>query len=666
MDLPSQRSAGLDINVRANKRRSTYTNDNLNLLNNEYNTVGSYKSTISMISHSRRQSTARLVGSPLIPNATPFNVTSGEQAGSPSFISSSQGSNSRLMQLPQHFVDPQNPTFISNTKEDQQINEQTLNRYVNDSLHSEGGDIIHDLKIQNNKLFKPPSINRRKSGTDLLSAYERRGSTASALQVPGGFRREFIVNKQRKLAILNDEELKKVPFFTKNFMEFLYIYGHFAGETFDEDFDIFAPSSADDLDEQALSMPHEETALLEETSKQHAPPSKYEAKGTTSTAKAFFIMLKAFIGTGILFLPKAFDNGGLLFSILALSVFGVYSYYCYYILVLAKTSTNVSSFGDIGFRLYGPFMRTLILASLVLTQVGFTCAYIIFTSENLCAFLKNMFQWDLDQFYVYCFQALLFIPLSFIRNVSKLSLPAFMANIFILVGLVIVLMFSGLEIFNNGVKDSVEFVINKSKFSIFIGTAIFAFEGIGLIIPIQDSMKHPESFPLVLGLVIMTISVLMLVIATIGYLAYGADIQTVILLNLPQGNLAVQLIQFFYSCAILLSIPLQIFPAIAIIEKKVLFPSASGKNDKWIKWSKNAFRSMFVVMCILISWYGAANLDKFVSFVGCFACIPLVYMYPPMFHLKTNPESKGFDYLLLVIGFFAMVYTSYQIIFDSA
>ena len=35
-----------------------------------------------------------------------------------------------------------------------------------------------------------------------------------------------------------------------------------------------------------------------------------------------------------------------------------------------------------------------------------------------------------------------------------------------------------------------------------------------------------------------------------------------------------------------------------------------------------------VVMCAGIAWAGADDLDKFVSLVGSFACVPLVYIYP--------------------------------------
>jgi proton-coupled amino acid transporter len=269
------------------------------------------------------------------------------------------------------------------------------------------------------------------------------------------------------------------------------------------------------------------------------------------------------------------------------------------------------------------------------------------------------------------------------------------------------------------VSHPIQLFINSSKFSLFIGTAIFAFEGIGLIIPIQDSMRHPEKFPLVLGLVLITITVLMVSVATIGYLSYGEDIKTAILLNLPQGNILVQSIQFFYSLAILLSTPLQLFPAIAIIQTYVFKLNASsssssldtatsmmappplplsGKSNPRVKWSKNLLRATMVIICINIAWFGADDLDKFVSFVGCFACIPLVYLYPPLLHLKSVIDGKKLrlerdatsndeffehdeedddeeesnarywrawiiDGGLVVIGVISMVYNSYQIMF---
>lgn len=582
-----------------------------------------------------------------------------------------------------------------------------------------GGDITRDIY----KFATPKdeiSGKGAKSMEDVTLAMEgrRRKSMASGLNVPGGFRREYIVNKVRQQqqqqqqqqssdygttqlsspsssllpsASLSGKGIDKVPFLTRNFLEFLYVYGHFAGESFEDDF------LSDDGKLPYRNVGERSELILEEGRSRRLGTSLESVKGNTPTLTAFFLLLKSFIGTGVLFLPNAFSNGGLLFSIVMLSFFGIYSYWCYFILIRAKTITGVASFGDIGLRLFGPWMKFIILFSLVLTQIGFSGAYVIFTAENLKAFTKNvMISSDVPISFFMILQLIIFIPLSFIRNVSKLSLPSLLANFFVMAGLAIVLVFSTKHlVVDLGMKaaDGVIMNFNRSRWSMFVGTAIFAFEGIGLIIPVQDSMRHPEKFPLVLALVIGSATLLFITIASIGYLAYGSDIKTVILLNLPQTNIFVNLIQFFYSLAIMLSTPLQLFPAIKIIENKV-FPKFtkiyvkkddntsafelrpnSGKLNWKVKWLKNFVRSIIVALVILMAYFGADQLDRFVSIIGSFACIPLVYMYPPMLHLQSysRPRSFGqkfpwrsaFDWALILFGGASMCYTSYQSIFAS-
>jgi proton-coupled amino acid transporter len=88
----------------------------------------------------------------------------------------------------------------------------------------------------------------------------------------------------------------------------------------------------------------------------------------------------------------------------------------------------------------------------------------------------------------------------------------------------------------------------------------------------------------------------------------------VVLKNLPQSSKSVQSVQFLYSLAILLSTPLQLFPALRILETALFVKS--GKEDLKVKWTKNAFRMVMVFVCAGISVVGAKDLDKFVAFVG--------------------------------------------------
>ncbi|KAK6885882.1 Vacuolar amino acid transporter 4 [Candida tropicalis] len=634
----------------------------------------------------RRRSIALLTRSPLShsPNPSPRNSLPNSYVNNSSFLrSDSYNNNNNDSAIMENYSDhsssseQRHSTPISN-RDNLDLsngidNPELIKKIAKhlptdfDSLNQEGADITRDLYKIKEDAQRRPNLKKSKSCDSLGSNSVR--SRASSFNVPGGFRREFLLSQQNNP---NIESLRTTTpnFLTKNFIEFLSIYGHFAGEQLEDDENI--------TNHYKYLLPSEDVGEQEPL----IARDNFNPRGTATDRKAYFLLLKAFVGTGVLFLPKAFANGGLLFSIGLLAFFALLSWWCYTILVYTKMATRVSSFAEIGMKLYGPWLQRLILSSIVISQIGFVAAYIVFTSENLRAFVANITGWnplDINIIWFIILQVLIVTPLSLIRDITKLSLSAVLANIFIFTGLFTILyfmIFQWLGVNNGKFGSGIVYYFNQSEFSLFIGTAIFAFEGIGLIIPIQESMIHPNNFPKVLGQVIFSITIIMVIVGGLGYLTFGDEVNTVILLNLPQDSPMVILTQLLYSLAILLSTPLQLFPAIRLLESKLIF--GSGKSSPGIKWLKNLFRTVFVLFTAYIAFVGGQNLDKFVSFVGCFACIPLVYMYPPILHLKScckihdglSEKEKStrywlavLDYILLIIGGVAFVYTTIQILF---
>lgn len=466
----------------------------------------------------------------------------------------------------------------------------------------------------------------------------------SNMKKPGGFRRDFIrrtaespapsshVNRPGPGNRAYTEPPRSRPqFVANNFIEFLTLYGHFAGESLDEDDEVLEPDeyfssdAAVDGEEREEGEWGEDSALLPETpGKRRRKRKEHHGKG--SPGGAALLLLKSFVGTGVLFLPRAFLNGGMLFSNIVLLAISALSFWCFILLVNTRLKVH-ASFGDMGGKIYGKHFRNLINFSLVISQIGFASAYIVFVSENLQAFILAVSKCRtlIDIKYMILMQMIVFLPLSLYRNINNIQKLALVADLFIALGLVYLYYY---DIFtlatNHGIADVVNF--NRNSWTLFIGTAIFTFEGIGLIIPIQSGMKNPEKFPRVLGAVMVGITVVFISMGALSYAAYGSKTKTVILLNMPQDNKLVNGVQFIYSLAILLSTPLQIYPAIEITSQQLF--SRTGKYNPWIKWKKNVFRFFMVVLCAMIAWAGAGDLDKFVALVGSFACVPLVFIYP--------------------------------------
>ncbi|WOO77782.1 Vacuolar amino acid transporter 3 [Vanrija pseudolonga] len=536
-----------------------------------------------------------------------------------------------------------------------------------------GMDVTHDL-------YKWQNDHRPRPGRSASFSHADRSDivdpTMQHIKEPGGFRRNFV---SARAAERGDE----APPMVRNVIDFLYLYGHFAGEDLDEDEDL------EDEDEEAAAeqaaaeegrrrlgssrggspgpgtrAANERSPLLKR-SLSHGRQKRQKStpgQGTATVTQAWLMLLKGFVGTGILFMAKAFYNGGMVFSTVVLLAIAAISLWSF--LLLVDTYLKVPmSFGDMGGHLYGKYMRISILTSIAVSQIGFVAAYTIFVAENLQAFVLAVtdcktFISTRDLIFA---QLLLFLPLSMIRNLAKLSFTALVADAFILLGLLYI---GGTEISviaKNGLPPPDVAAFNPKDFPLLIGTAVFAFEGIGLVIPIAESMKEPKKIHGALTGVMIIVATLFTTFGVLGYAAYGSKVQTVVIVNLPQEEHFVQGVQFLYSLAILLSIPLQLFPAVRIMETGLF--SRSGKHNPKVKWQKNIFRAGTVIFCSLLSWAGSSELDKFVSLIGAFACIPLCFIYPPMLHLRgcaTTRRQKLLDCLLIAFGFIVGVYTTIQ------
>ncbi|KAI8060102.1 transmembrane amino acid transporter protein-domain-containing protein [Gongronella butleri] len=384
-------------------------------------------------------------------------------------------------------------------------------------------------------------------------------------------------------------------------------------------------------------------------------------QGRATPGKAMFLLLKSFVTTGIMFLPKAFENGGLVFSAIAIIGWALVSLWSFLLLVETRLVIP-ASFSDMGSVLYGPKMRKAVLVAITLSQIGFVCAYMVFVAENLQALVLTFSKCQLliPMHLLILAQSFAFIPLAMIRKIQRLSVFALIADVFIVIGLAYIFYYDIKVLAADGIADSV-MLWNTTYFPLFLGTAAFTYEGIGLVIPITESMKDPKQFPMVLRRALFIITLLFVSMGAISYMTFGDHVQTIILLNLPSKDPVVSSIQTLYSLAICLSIPLQLFPAIRIMENG-LFTTRSGKNNAVVKWQKNVFRVLVVFLCAWIGIVGSKDkLDKFVPLIGALFCIPLCFVFPPMFHLRAfslPPARQTANYLLIVFGIACMVWVA--------
>ncbi|KAI5925558.1 transmembrane amino acid transporter [Camillea tinctor] len=533
----------------------------------------------------------------------------------------------------------------------------------NSSLKLQGGDMHREIFKQaaRAKMHKRAATfhyPRVPSQNDVID-----GLAVSEQLAPGGFRRAFLRQKRHDKIWAS-----RIPI-TRDFVEFLDLYGSFAGEDLadsDDDEAILSDETGEAEEGEAAEgdeRPTETRPLLGRRRRSSRGPRP----ATTGTSKTFFTLLKAFIGTGIMFLPKAFNNGGILFSTITMLVVSSVTMLAFHLLLACK-ARHGGGYGEIGEAIAGNTMRSLILGSITLSQLGFVCAGIVFVAENMTSFLEAVSHGTspLSTTTLILLQLIVLIPLAFIRNIAKLSPSAVLADVCILIGLVYIYYYDIAHLITDGMHKTVV-MFNPDKYTMTIGSAIFTFEGIGLILPIQSSMAKPERFEWLLGIVMALITVLFTAVGALCYATFGENTSIEVINNYPQTSKFVNAVQFLYALAVLVGTPVQLFPAVRIIEGRI-FGSHSGKKSVRTKWIKNGLRTTLIVICCLIAIWGAGSLDRFVALIGSVACVPLVYIYPAFLHYKgvaTSTAAKVGDIIFMAVGLIAMIYTTTITIINS-
>ncbi|KAF9108998.1 neutral amino acid transporter [Mortierella sp. AM989] len=334
-------------------------------------------------------------------------------------------------------------------------------------------------------------------------------------------------------------------------------------------------------------------------------------------------------------------------------------------LLIKCRELHVGSYGDIGGHFYGRWMRYIVLFMIAISQFGFCCGYCIFFAQQFALAVELMGGKHLDRIVWIAIFFVAIIPFTLLRNIGRLGISVIIADICIIVGLVYIYVYDIKELAKNNGSPTPLKLFNSHDFGLFIGTAVFSYEGIGMVIPICAGMKNPEKFPKALAIVLSFVCVLLVTFGAMGYAAYGESVKGVILENLPESSggekAGKKAIMLLYIIAIYLTTPLMLFPCIRIVEEAAFGILGEPKPGKGKMWKENIIRILVDFCVAAVAYGGYHKLDIVISFIGSFACCPLLFIFPPLFHIKAFPHyplwRKLTDVVFILFGLLVFVYT---------
>ncbi|XP_067008859.2 proton-coupled amino acid transporter-like protein pathetic [Anabrus simplex] len=392
-------------------------------------------------------------------------------------------------------------------------------------------------------------------------------------------------------------------------------------------------------------------------------------------------LLKCSLGMGILAMSNAFKNGGLAFGLVGTVVVGVICTHCVNILVFSShalcrrqkiPSLNFASTAEVAFqtgpkplRSWSRFAKGFVNGALMATYYSSSVVYTVFISVSVKQVVDYHVpeEWHLNvRFYTLMFLVPL-IGLALIRDLKGLVPVSAIANVCIIVGFAITLyyMFRDLP----SIHDR-ELITYPSQYPLFFSTVVFAMEGIGVIMPVENSMKHPDHFlgcPGVLNISMTIVVAVYSVIGFFGYLKYGEETQGSITLNLPVEEILAQVVKLLVALAILCSYGLTVFIANQI-SWGVLEPHIS---EKWKSRAQLCFRLSIAVIVAGLA-IAVPNLGPITSLVGavCFSMLGL--LVPAVIETVTFwNEGLGFarwrlykNIIIIILSLIALVSGSYS------
>lgn len=381
-----------------------------------------------------------------------------------------------------------------------------------------------------------------------------------------------------------------------------------------------------------------------------------QTSGECGIPQTILALSKSFVGSGVTFLPGAFMQGGWLFSPIILLVIGICNGCCIRLLLKCSDATGLSGFGEIAERAAGRVAKQAVHVSLVISQFATNVAYLIFISQMATSL--GALRW-LTEPTTMLLVLLVIVPLCFIRNIHKMEYAILGADVFIVFGLGIAVYYCLSDIVAGRLDSSVP-SFKPATCGVFLGTAVFTFEGIPFILPVRSSMREPEKFWPLFVKVFTCILIFFAAFGLMGYVDYGSQVKAVILLNLPQDSLLAASVRFAYMVALILGSPLVFLPAARITELWI-FGVVSPKGSK--RWSKNVLRTLEVCLFGVVALYGGAYFEKFLAFTGALCCAPIAFIYPAFFHLRLCARSckeKVVDLLFIALGLAAMIFVTFE------
>eukprot|EP00747_Dinoflagellata_sp_TGD_P163447 gnl/TRDRNA2_/TRDRNA2_182129_c0_seq1.p1 gnl/TRDRNA2_/TRDRNA2_182129_c0~~gnl/TRDRNA2_/TRDRNA2_182129_c0_seq1.p1 ORF type:complete len:491 (-),score=77.03 gnl/TRDRNA2_/TRDRNA2_182129_c0_seq1:69-1541(-) len=366
--------------------------------------------------------------------------------------------------------------------------------------------------------------------------------------------------------------------------------------------------------------------------------------GEAGNWNAFLSLLKCYIGSSILFLPKGFEEGGWLVCPIILVLIGLLNMACISLLLECRKRPGCSGLGDMAQQSMGNWGKQMVLLSLVTSQMGAFVADMIFIA-HMGASLGIA-----SRKAIVLLELVIMLPLCLIKRLDELEISTLISDSLIIIAIVLCASRFIHHNATSGHSGSVK-MFHHQTWGMFIGTAIFSFEGNPLVLSVHNSMREPENFWRLLCIVMPIVVVVFGVFGSLGYAAYGDESRSAVLVNLPDDAFS-WVMKAMYIFALACGSPLHFVGVAQVTENWIVGETSKVRQSGWFS-TVNTIRIAELGVFVIIALFFVERFEQFITFAGAILAGPLMVIYPPLFHYllcANGPGAKVYDLVLIGIG----------------
>jgi len=412
----------------------------------------------------------------------------------------------------------------------------------------------------------------------------------------------------------------------------------------------------------------------------------------SSTTQTCLNLIKIMIGTGVLAIPFAATQGGLIFHIIGLAVVTIWNSYSVYCLDRSKiyidTNTtmtdsykktipkNTSTFGLITWHAFGTVALHCIDFVFGVFMFGLLIAY----EDAILGFAADTPLTTGHKRNDATCLLIVLLPILTMKDYSAISkISAFGTSIlFAIFGMIAIY---GLQQHGFDGFDTTTFCdrlnlypASFTAFSNWFGVAAFSFGIVPFVYSVQGSMQQPTKLMPTMNIALLVAFVAYVIMGDLISIIFVDGIHGDVLSVLPIDTLLPSTLRFGMILTIISSIPLILIPLSELVYDKLIANNNMDKKNDTTTNNKNKhlliIRIVIAIACAIVS-VEVPNFIYVISFLGCCCNAAISFAFPPLLHVQCYKKfvSSGqqpkkpskyytLDLVLIVLGTLVSAFSS--------